>query len=56
MPKLDANRARDEKALRHLQALGWDVLVIWQCEMSDKDELFNRLIDFVDDPKKPIDK
>ena len=31
-PKIEANRARDERHRRALEAAGWTVLVIWECE------------------------
>jgi DNA mismatch endonuclease (patch repair protein) len=36
-PKLEANRTRDPRNLRELWELGWDVLVVWQCELADAD-------------------
>ncbi|MCW4460828.1 DNA mismatch endonuclease Vsr [Sphingomonas sp. BT-65] len=33
--KLEANEARDKAALERLQALGWEALVIWECELRD---------------------
>jgi DNA mismatch endonuclease (patch repair protein) len=35
LPKLAANRARDRKNLKSLDALGWRHLVVWQCETRD---------------------
>ncbi len=32
LPKLARNKARDRTAQEDLQALGWQVLVIWECE------------------------
>lgn len=34
-PKLEANKERDLRNQRQLESLGWRVLVIWECEMSD---------------------
>lgn len=34
-PKLEANRERDFRIQRQLKALGWRVLVVWECEMDD---------------------
>jgi DNA mismatch endonuclease (patch repair protein) len=31
--KIERNRRRDEKAQAALRALGWDVCVIWTCDM-----------------------
>jgi DNA mismatch endonuclease (patch repair protein) len=33
--KLDGNTKRDELALTALDALGWQVLIVWECEVSD---------------------
>lgn len=38
-PKLAANVARDKKQKAELEALGWTVLVIWECEARDLDML-----------------
>lgn len=34
LPKIEANRERDARKLRELEALGWRVLTIWQCEIG----------------------
>ena len=34
LPKLTANRARDQDAERRLAALGWKVHVVWECELA----------------------
>lgn len=33
--KLDANRDRDKRDRRHLRKLGWKVLTIWECQLSE---------------------
>jgi DNA mismatch endonuclease (patch repair protein) len=33
-PKLLANRARDKKAVESLQAKGWRVMIIWECDLD----------------------
>ena len=35
--KLEANKRRDEGNVRQLNELGWRVLVIWECQMKEKD-------------------
>jgi len=32
-PKLERNRARDARQIAELRELGWDVLVVWECEV-----------------------
>jgi DNA mismatch endonuclease (patch repair protein) len=34
-PKLEANRLRDVRTKQALEAAGWRVLVIWECEVKD---------------------
>lgn len=34
LPKLEQNRARDTKNLRALRRLGWQVLVLWECQIA----------------------
>lgn len=35
LPKLESNRIRDEQNIRALEELGWQVLVIWECQLKD---------------------
>jgi DNA mismatch endonuclease (patch repair protein) len=46
-PKLDANRARDIAKQEGLKVLGWRVLVVWECELRDKDGLRARIRSFL---------
>lgn len=42
--KLEGNVERDKRAQQELRQLGWDVLVLWQCEVKrDADALSERL-------------
>lgn len=50
--KLKANHTRDEKNLRALDALGWKVLVIWECEVRRMDGLAEKLDLFIKDDTK----
>jgi DNA mismatch endonuclease (patch repair protein) len=43
LPKVARNRARDERQVKELEALGWRVLTVWECETKDKDALARRL-------------
>ncbi|MGH6918389.1 MAG: very short patch repair endonuclease [Geminicoccaceae bacterium] len=38
-PKLARNVARDAKARQQLEALGWNVLVVWECDAQDVNRL-----------------
>lgn len=45
--KFDDNVLRDKKSQAMLEALGWQVLVIWECETKDPDSLTKRLSTFL---------
>lgn len=45
--KLARNVQRDEQSIAELEARGWNVLVIWECEVSDP-KLLDRLTSFLD--------
>lgn len=49
-PKLARNRDRDLAAICQLQALGWSVAIIWQCETKDVASLTDRLTAFLGPP------
>ena len=51
-PKLEANRVRDAANVDELAKLGWEVLVVWQCETRDLDALEARLAKYVDGIEK----
>ena len=46
-PKLEENVIRDKTRLEELDELGWQTLVVWQCELDDMEALATRLQDFV---------
>lgn len=49
-PKIEGNRARDQRKEAALAAAGWRVAVVWQCELSDRDSLADRLRHMLDTP------
>lgn len=46
-PKLTRNKERDAERIGALQADGWDVLVIWECETTAVKALRTRLLRFL---------
>jgi len=46
--KLDSNRRRDAAAQRKLRRLGWRVMVVWECQLSDIDRVTRRMTKFLD--------
>ncbi len=49
VPKIEHNRQRDTKALIELERLGWDVNIIWECDLAPKKrpELRAKLLEFM---------
>jgi DNA mismatch endonuclease (patch repair protein) len=47
--KLSGNAERDQRQLQELDALGWRVMVVWECETTKtkRDQLKSRLADFL---------
>lgn len=43
VPKLEANRRRDEANVRELEQAGWYVLTIWECQLRNAKELKSRI-------------
>lgn len=48
-PKLESNVRRDERVASELDALGWQSLIVWECELGHTEQLENRLVDFLED-------
>jgi DNA mismatch endonuclease (patch repair protein) len=46
-PKLAANRERDAIKIAQLEALGWSVMIVWQCEIADHEALTTKLLSFL---------
>jgi DNA mismatch endonuclease, patch repair protein len=51
--KIARNRSRDAQSVEMLVNEGWEVLVIWQCELKNLDLLTARLIAFLGLPSAP---
>lgn len=45
--KINGNVKRDDNNLQELKKLGWQSLVIWQCEIKDNEKLYKRLENFL---------
>ncbi len=46
-PKLETNRERYERNIVLLADLGWNVLVIWECQTSNRQQLQARIREFL---------
>jgi len=49
-PKLEQNVKRDRTKIKQLESLGWETLVVWQCELADIGNLMRKLQYFVGMP------
>ncbi|NGF77234.1 DNA mismatch endonuclease Vsr [Fluviicola sp. SGL-29] len=51
--KIDKNVARDEKNIAELKSLGWNVILLWECELKKtrRENTFKDLIDKILYPK-----
>ena len=47
--KIARNRHRDEVTSAHLEALGWTVMTIWECELKGKETIEARLDSLAED-------
>ena len=47
--KIAGNRHRDEVTAAHLEALGWTIITIWECELKGKDAVKARLDSLTDE-------
>ncbi len=45
--KLDRNIIRDRENLHKLEYLGWNVLIVWECETRDHEKLLEKLTGFL---------
>ncbi|MDE2988746.1 MAG: DNA mismatch endonuclease Vsr [Chloroflexota bacterium] len=48
LPKLARNVERDAEHEQKLGALGWEVLVIWECEVRRGSEFLDRAVEFLE--------
>jgi DNA mismatch endonuclease, patch repair protein len=47
IPKIKRNQQRDAENIRSLHAAGWNVLVIWECEIPEQRYLCQKLLKFL---------
>lgn len=47
--KIAKNKERDRSRRTQLRDLGWDVLVVWECQLRDEEKLAQELIAFLGD-------
>lgn len=47
LPKLQRNKIRDQRSIADLEAAGWSVLVIWECQTHNEGVLRKRINAFL---------
>lgn len=47
IPKLSRNQERDAQHVSTLQEMGWEVLIIWECETQQQEDVASRLSVFL---------
>ena len=48
VPKLEGNKARDERNRRALTKERWKVLTIWECQIKKPERVESRIVGFLD--------
>jgi len=46
--KIDKNIARDRQNLETLKSMGWECLVVWECELKDREKLSGSISTFLE--------
>lgn len=50
--KIRSNTQRDNKNISSLTEKGWDVMVLWSCQIKNKEDLIPKLIEFIEDKNR----
>lgn len=45
--KITGNKERDAKQQAQLRAMGWDILVIWECQLKNHEAVSERIMEFL---------
>src|SRR5438105_1855737 len=53
--KIQGNIERDNKNLRRLKRLGWQVLVIWECQTRDEEKLAQQIDSFLSERREAVE-
>lgn len=51
VPKLEQNRARDAQHAARMRDMGWETLVVWECELQDPVQVAESLKRFLGPPR-----
>ena len=53
VPKLNRNKQRDAEVMVLMRKIGWEVLVVWECQVADEESLKRSVVDFIAAQPKP---
>jgi len=53
VPKIQANRDRDDRAVNLLEKMGWKTFTVWQCEVNDTERSVAEIVKFLGPPPSP---
>lgn len=51
VPKLEGNKLRDQANQQRLRKEGWRVLLIWECQINERERLARRVKTFLSKPR-----
>jgi len=52
LPKFERTVKRDRRNVSELQRQGWHVIVVWECELRDRERLAKRLKEAIGRPRR----
>lgn len=55
LAKLAANTRRDAAAQEALIALGWNVMIVWECELTNLQALSQKMLSFLSADSAPLE-
>ncbi len=47
-PKLEGNQRRDKANQKALKKLGWEMIIIWECQLKDVERIAEKIIRFLE--------
>jgi DNA mismatch endonuclease (patch repair protein) len=54
IPKIEANKARDERVIDELKKAGWDAIVIWQCQTKSLPVTIENVVELLGKPSVAV--
>lgn len=54
LPKITRNRERDTEVIESLRAAGWDVMVVWQCQLAGTSSPLQSVTNFLGPSRKAV--